>query len=591
MKSIKPVLTIFSLWLLNVVLITTSPVFGQSRADPRSDTYARLIAESEKYFAEKLKTDKITGISAAIIMDGKVVWKEGFGYSDRDTKAPMTVNTVVNIGSVTKTFTALAVMQLEERGLLNIRKPLTTYLPEFHPLARPGIHLDSITVKTLITHTSGIQSDIWKNSDLGSGKYTDVLGFINQTHLVYPAGLAGLYSNAGYNILGHMVKDVTKTDYADYIHKNIFNILGMKHSGFAMDRLKNRTKIYAYGQQAQEFELRDIASGGIYTDMNDFTKYAIALLQAYRGESAALLKQATAKKMFSLQNAHVPVETNKKGLGWFMFSNDSTFAVYHAGSAGFTHAKLLLIPESNAAIIVMTNTAEGGQAAENFCFNMLPRFGLSIPDLFPRLTTHSVSTQQDVVILPDSILERYSGIYAEAGSYNVVKIDGHQLMLSNGSIKMVLKPVNETEFIPYYIKSTDTIPRSNQRLIFKQIDGYRFLFRSTKGRQYNLGYHLKPIDPAIWSKRAGIYEHYGYQMLIGDSKFKSAELYLSADSVLMLRLKTMGSSNEIPLDVIDYGYALTSGVNSGFGGFNVKFRDDDSYHILEFAGLTFRRRK
>ncbi len=590
MKANKP--DFESLWLLILILITASPVFGQIRhAHPQSDTYADLIVKSEEYFAEKLKTDKIVGLSAAIIMDGKVVWKEGFGYSDQQNKVPMTVNTVVNIGSVTKTFTALSVMQLVEHGLLDIQKPLTAYLPKFHPLTRPGIHLDSVTVKTLITHTSGIQSDIWKNSDLGSGKYTDVLGLINQTHLVYPAGLAGLYSNAGYNILGHMIKDVTKTDYADYVHKNIFNVLGMKHSGFAMDRLKNRTKIYAYGQQAQEYELRDIASGGIYLDMNDFTKYAIGLLEAYRGESARLLRQATAKEMFSLQNAHVPLETNKKGLGWFMFRNDSTFAVYHAGSAGFTHAKLLLIPESNAAVIVMTNTAEGGQAAENFCFNLLPRFGLSIPDLFPIPNTRSVSTERDLVVLPDSVLERYSGVYAESGSYNVVRMDSHQLTLANGETKLVLKPVSETEFIPYDIKTTDTIPRSNQRLIFKNINDNIFLSRRVKEREYNLGYRLTAIDPAIWSKRSGIYEHYGYQMLIGDSKFKSAELYLSTDSVLMLRLKTMGSSSEIPLDVIDSGYALTSGVNSGFGGFNVQFREDESYHILEFAGLSFRMSK
>lgn len=590
MKCVEAGLTVFFLWLLN--LITASPVFGQIKyAQPQSDTYAGLITESEKYFAEKLKTDKIIGLSAAIIMDGRVVWKKGFGYSDRQTKVPMTVNTVINIGSVTKTFTALSVLQLKERGLLNIQRPLTKYLPEFHPLTRPGIYLDSITVKTLITHTSGIQSDIWKNSDLGSGKYTDVLGFINETHLVYPAGVAGLYSNAGYNILGHLIKTVTKTDYADYVHKNIFNVLGMKHSGFAMDRLKNRTKIYAYGQQAQEYELRDIASGGIYTDMNDLARYAIGLLQAYRGESTRLLRQATVKEMFSLQNSNVPLETNKKGLGWFMFRNDSTFAVYHAGSAGFTHAKLLLIPESNAAVIVTTNTAEGGQAAENFCFNLLPRFGLSIPDLFPTPDTHLVSTKKDPIILPDSVLESYSGIYAESGSYNVVKRAGHQLILSNGGAKIVLKPVSESEFIPHDIKATDTIPRTNQRLIFKDIIDNIFLARRMKGREYHLGYRLTPIDPAMWTKKTGLYEHYGYQMLIGDSKFKSAELYLSTDNVLMLRLKTMGSSSEIPLDVIDSSYALSSGINSGFGGFNVKFGEDDSYHILEFAGLSFRMPK
>ncbi|WP_353718704.1 hypothetical protein [Dyadobacter sp. 676] len=202
-----------------------------------------------------------------------------------------------------------------------------------------------------------------------------------------------------------------------------------------------------------------------------------------------------------------------------------------------------------------------------------------------------MSTEKYQVFLPDSVLERYSGIYAESNSYNVVRMDGHQLVLANGGAKLVLKPVSETEFIPYDIRTTDTIPRSNQRLIFKDINDNIFLSRRVKDREYNLGYRLTSIDPAIWSKRSGIYEHYGYQMLIGDSKFKSAELYLSTDSVLIIRLKTMGSSNEIPLDVIDSGYALTSGVNSGFGGFNVKFREDDSYHILEFAGLSFRMSK
>ncbi|WP_157816014.1 serine hydrolase domain-containing protein [Spirosoma pollinicola] len=588
MKDSRPALSLFTGGLLTLVVFIALPGFGQSRyAQP--DTYAGLIAESETYFEDKLKTDKIVGLSAAIIMDGKVIWKKGFGYADQQTKTPMTVNTVVNIGSVTKTFTALSVMQLEERGLLDIQKPLTTYLPTFHPLTRPGIPLDSVTVKTLITHTSGIQSDVWKNSDLGSGHYTDVLGFINQTHLVYPAGLAGLYSNAGYNILGHLIRDVTQTDYVQYVHKHIFTVLGMTHSGFAMDGLTNRTKIYAYGQQANEYELRDIASGGIYTDMNDFTTYALGMLQAYRGESTALLKQATAQKMFTQQNAQVPLETNKKGLGWFMFRNDSTFAMYHAGSAGFTHAKLLLIPDRNAALLVLTNTAEGGQAAETFCFNELPRFGLRIPDLFPTPTTHLVGKPQDLVTLADSTLTSYVGIYAESNSYNVVKLTNHQLILVNGGQKLVLKPVSETEFLPYDVKGADTIPRVEQRLIFRKLKGKTFLFRRVNTRDYNLGYWLRPIDPHIWSNRMGIYEHYGYQLMIGDSKFKRAELYMSADSVLMLRLSTMGSSSEMPLDAIDANYALSSGVNSGFGGVNVIFREAPLYQTLEFAGLSFRK--
>lgn len=592
MKAIKPAIPLCSLWLLSIVLLITPPVIGQSRhSQSPPNPYADLIIESEKYFSDRLKTDEIVGLSAAIILDGNVIWKKGFGYADQLTKRPMTVNTVVNIGSVTKTFTALSVMQLEERGLVDISKPLAIYLPYFHPLTRPGIQLDSVTVRSLLTHTSGIQPDIWRNSDLGTGNYTDVLGFINQTYLVYPSGLAGLYSNAGYNILGHMIRDVTRSEYADYVRQHIFKVLGMKHSGFAMDRLRNRTKIYAYGQQAIEYELRDIASGGIYTTMNDFIRYAIGLLQAYRGESAALLKQATVQKMFTLQNTQVPIETNKKGLGWFMFQNDSTFAVYHAGSAGFTHAKLLLIPGQNAALLVMTNTAEGGQAAEEFCFNQLPRFGLRIPDLFPAPLPQSVGIPQERVIIPDSTLETYRGIYAESNSYNVVKPTSHQLTLTNGGQKFVLKPVSETEFIPSEVKGKDTIPRLNQRIIFKRFHGNYYLFRRVNKREYSLGYRLKPIDVGQWAKKIGVYEHFGYQLLIGDSKFKRAELSISADSVLMLQLKTLGSSYTIPLDAINASCALSSGVNSGFGGYNVVFGEDSLYHILEFAGLSFRMPK
>lgn len=94
------------LLLLTIVLLIAPSAFAQSviHGKPQSHAYTDLIAESEKYFSDKIETDKIVGLSAAIIMDGKVVWKRGFGFADRLSKTPMTENTMVNIGSVTKTF-------------------------------------------------------------------------------------------------------------------------------------------------------------------------------------------------------------------------------------------------------------------------------------------------------------------------------------------------------------------------------------------------------------------------------------------------------------------------------------------------------
>lgn len=549
-----------------------------------------LIEASEKFFNEKIKTDKIVGLSAALIIDGKVIWQKGFGFADQEAKTPMNSNTVINIGSITKTFTALSILQLQEKGLIDINHPLTIYLPQFHPKSRLGFDPNEISVKSIITHTSGIQSDIWKNSDLETGKYTDVVGFINDTYLLYPAGMVGLYSNAGYNILGHMIKAISKEDYPAYIHHHIFSVLGMSHSGFAMDKLIGRTKLYAYGKEIKEYELRDLASGGIYTNMNDFTKYAIGLLDAYQGKKKALISQKSMKEMFSLQNLSVPLETNKKGLGWFMLKNDSASAMYHAGSAGFAQAKILLFPNKNAAAIVMTNTAEGSGAAEEFCFNLLPRFGLSIADLFPAPITGKIH-DSTLRFNPQKLeLKRHEGSYGQSTHYITISADSKQLSLTDEDKHFILKPISAEEYIPFRVNGVDTLmEKSDQRYYFKEIQGYHYLIKRKKNREYNMGYRLKPVDDILWSKRTGLYEQFGYQMLIGDSKFKSIEIYVSPDRVLMCRLKTMGSTNEIPLDIIDDHYALSCGVNSGFGGFNVIFNDKDQ--IVNFAGITYRKSK
>lgn len=97
------------------------------------------------------------------------------------------------------------------------------------------------------------------------------------------------------------------------------------------------------------------------------------------------------------------------------------------------------------------------------------------------------------------------------------------------------------------------------------------------------------MDTQLWDQRSGIYEQYGYQLLIGDSKFKSIEIYITPEKVLMCQLKIMESSNEIPLDVIDADHAVTTNLSSGFGGFTVTFKREGKHEIIDFGGITFRK--
>jgi len=577
--------TVFTLLLILCLVFPTISINAQN-----NNNHSELIKECEDFIKQKMESDNIVGVSAAIIIDDSVIWRNGFGYADKENKVPMTVNTVVNIGSITKTFTALALMQLQEKGLIDINQPLNKYLPQFKPKTR-GENLKQLTIKSVITHSSGIQRDILKNSDLNTGKYTDVLGFINKTYLFYPPGMVESYSNSGYNILGHLIKEVSKQDYPEYIHKNIFIPLGMSNSGFAMDALKNRTKIYSGGKEAEEYELRDIASGGIYTNINDFAKYAKGLLDAYNRANNTIIQRETIQNMFTLQDKSALIEQNKKGLGWFMLKNDSVFAVTHNGSAGFTQANLFLIPEKKSAVMILANAAEAWPLVKDFCNNFINKFGLNGQDMAPPPVIKEIHEELKPIVLSDKSLKKHVGDYANGFSFLSISIEDNNLILVKDNKRYLLKALSENEFVPYEIIEKDSLIQKNkERYCFLDADKFHILFHKVGNRDYQLGYRLNKLNISSLYKKFGTYEHYGYQLLVGDTKFKGAEVSLFDNRILMLKLIAYDGEFAFPLNVISDKYAITSGLGAGFE-YTINFTGDERYDIIDFSGITFRKIK
>jgi len=581
MKNSKP----FTLSLILNLIFLINSINAQSNSN-----HSDLIKESEDFIKQRMESDHIVGVSAAIIINDSVIWKKGFGYADKDNNIPMTENTVVNIASATKTFTALAIMQLQEKGLLDINHPLNKYLPQFNPLTR-GENLDNVTIKSVITHSSGIQTDVLKSGDLSSGKYTDVLGFINESYLLYPPGLVESYSNSGYNILGHLIKQVTGQDYPEYIHKNILKPIGMDNSGFLIDSLKGRTRIYSGGESIHDYGFSGIASGGIYTSINDFIKYAGELMHAYNGMNSSLINSSTIQEMFALQTCNVMIESNKKGLGWYMFKNDSVFAVSHAGDAVSGHAVICLIPEKNTAAIILINSAEGESLKRDFSFKFISKFGLSVPDIIPPPVIKEVHNEINPIDLAVDILKKHAGDYSQGFSYLTISSEDGGLVINRDGKQFILKALSENEFIPYEKVGQDSLSlRDKERYCFMDYDDFHILFYKKGNNESRLGYKLNTFDISSISKKLGVYEHYGYQLLMGDTKFKGAELSITDDRILMLKLIAFDGEYPFPLNVISDDYAVTSGLGVGFG-FTVRFIGDEYYDIVDFGGLTFRKIK
>ena len=127
----------------------------------------------------------------------------------------------------------------------------------------------------------------------------------------------------------------------------------MSHSGFAGDAALSPLSVlyYADGRTAPAFELRDQPAGGVYSNVEDLARYAIAMMDAWHGKSTAVIDADSVRLMFTPSNENLLVESNRKGLGWFTFRNSTAFAMYHAGSTGFANAALLLFPQTRDAAI------------------------------------------------------------------------------------------------------------------------------------------------------------------------------------------------------------------------------------------------
>lgn len=204
-----------------------------------------VYAQSTSFDAivEEHLDDKAPGLSVAVIEKGNVVYMKGFGYADVKKKTPITPSTKFMIGSVTKQFTAMGVLILVEDGLVDLDEKVQTYLPELTP------NYDAVTIRNLLTHTSGIPSDFKKRSARPFFNESligeDLYNALEEADLEFIPGDVMRYSNAGYSLLYMVIEAVSGVSYSDFMKANIFDPLEMTatesrdHSNSEIEGLAN----------------------------------------------------------------------------------------------------------------------------------------------------------------------------------------------------------------------------------------------------------------------------------------------------------------------------------------------------------------
>ena len=337
-------------------------------------------ASIDSFIVSKMAETGIVGIGASIIIDKKLVWINGYGYSDKETKVPFTPSTIMNIASISKTFTGVCIMKAVEEGLVSLDEDINTYLP--FRVINPNFPNEKITLRHLATHTSGLTDrnpfygdstyyyggrkpeplgEFLKNYFVQGGKHYSKDNFLNAK-----PGTNRDYSNIGAGLAGFIIELRTGKTLNKYTKKYIFKPLKMQNSGWALNEIDitNHSKLYEKKGdsivQIQLYEMTTYPDGGVITSVDELSKFFISLLNDGKYKKTRILKTETVKEMLRFQHTETnkPENVNIKKLnqGIFWATKLGATRIGHNGSDHGVRTFMLSDLNKEFAVIVFFNT-------------------------------------------------------------------------------------------------------------------------------------------------------------------------------------------------------------------------------------------
>lgn len=333
-------------------------------------------------YKDALPKHAIVGSSVAFIENGAITAREHFGLRDKAASLPVDDNTIFHWASITKTFTAIGIMQLRDRGLISIDDPIVKYVPELRKVSNPFGKTEAITIRQLLSHSAGFRAgtfpfgndEAWQPFEPPS--WEQLSAMMPYTKLEFAPGTKYSYSNPGYVYLGRVIEDVTQQPFETYIDKEILRPLGMTRAFFdqAPSFLRG-DKSHSYfvddkGTTEARFDFDTgitVMNGGLNAPVADMAKY-LGLLQgstdaALTKRYDAIIKRATLEEMWK---PVVPVSADSQmGLGFFLEKHGGRDFVAHSGGQnGFISHFYVDHASHKAAIIAFNTQTESAKLGE-----------------------------------------------------------------------------------------------------------------------------------------------------------------------------------------------------------------------------------
>ncbi|MFC1619088.1 serine hydrolase domain-containing protein [Candidatus Neomarinimicrobiota bacterium] len=351
------------LWI-TVVLLASSSLIGSSDFLEKHPPVADAVQLLDVWIEEQRAYREIPGVSIGIVHNQELIWSKGYGFRDMDAQIPATPATMYRIASITKLFTATAIMQLRDTGKLRLDDPVSNYLPWFN-VQSEFTDDPPITIRNLLTHTAGIPREAafpyWTDHEFPTRE--EMIEALPTQDAVFAPSTTYKYSNLGMSILGEVVTNVSGKPWKDYVQENILEPLGMNSTKTVpatkdLDRMATAyMRLMPDGTRDifEYYETNGIApAANIASTVEDLARFASLQFRDQPAGGSQVLQGSTLREMHRPHWVY-PSWTGGRGLGFGISRRNGKTTVSHGGWLGGNRSHLLLIPDEKIAVIVMVN--------------------------------------------------------------------------------------------------------------------------------------------------------------------------------------------------------------------------------------------
>ncbi|HEV3118048.1 MAG TPA: serine hydrolase [Gemmataceae bacterium] len=338
-------------YIVAAVLAAFVPAVGTAQREAAVKAIETLITR-------EVQDKQLPALSIALVDDQTIVWAKGFGFTDANNKTPATADTVYRVGSVSKLFTDIGIMQLVERGEIDLDAPVTKYLPDFKPANPFG---KPITLRQLMSHRAGLvrEPPVGHYFDPTGPTLAQTVESLNRTELIYAPETHTKYSNAGIAVVGYVLERLKGEPFPTYLKHAVLEPLGLQKSRFeptpSVTKDLSRAIMWTYHGRvfdAPTFSLGMAPAGSMYSTVNDLGRFLSVLFADGKSGAGRVVKPETLEQMWTPQFAK-KAEKGGFGIGFHLSDLEGCKCVGHGGAIYGFATTLEALPGEKLGVVVI----------------------------------------------------------------------------------------------------------------------------------------------------------------------------------------------------------------------------------------------